>query len=372
MIAALGNCRAALAALFVLAILLAGPLAAGASADANLSADPTGLTFEDQVVSEGPSTAQAVEFTSDGDLPIEEFGTFVLTGATPDAFTFTTTCPSPGHSLGIGGTCKVFAKFDPSAAGPHSANLEMDLPGTIPDIQVPLEGMAVEPEINTDPGDFSFLPWATNAGPSAPDFVRIHNTGSSPLQLGAAVFTGADASSFATASDNCSGRSLLPSVFCDVAVSFDPSSPGAKTAALRFTHNAATGVTELPIAATAFEAPTLPLFAGRAKMPKLRRIKHLVVTVKCPVSTCNITATANLYLPVAGKRKKTRRSTLGWKQAVITGGGAGKIVFRLSGGQRYALAEAARRGKAIRADASLTAWSEGYSDAASEFSFKLR
>lgn len=353
-----------------MAALLAGPLAGGASADANLSADPTVVTFDDRVVAEGPSASQSVEFTSSGDIAVE-FGTFVLTGATPDAFTFTTTCPDPGLSLGVGGTCKVFAKFDPSAAGPHSAMLEMDLPGTVPDIAILLQGMAVEPVIITDPGDFSFLPWAVNAGPSAPDYVRIHNTGSSELRLGSAALTGPDATSFLLTGDTCSGRALPPSVFCDVAVSFDPASPGAKNAALRFAHNAAAGVTEMPITATAFEAPVLPLTAERAKMPKLRRIKHLVVTVKCPASTCNVTATANLYLPVAGKRKKTRRSTLGWKQVVIDGG-VGKVVFPLSGRQRYALADAARRGVAIRADASLTAWSDGFSDAASQLSFKLR
>ncbi len=73
---------------------------------------------------------------------------------------------------------------------------------------------------------------------SAPQSVRLTNTGQTTLHLETVALAGAGASRFSILSDGCSGQALGPGGACTVAVTFAPNSPGAVSAALQFTDDA--------------------------------------------------------------------------------------------------------------------------------------
>lgn len=70
--------------------------------------------------------------------------------------------------------------------------------------------------------------------------VTVTNTGSAPLAIGTATISGPRASSFAKATDGCSGTSVPVGGSCSIALRFDPSDVSHHTATLTIPSNSAT------------------------------------------------------------------------------------------------------------------------------------
>jgi len=73
--------------------------------------------------------------------------------------------------------------------------------------------------------------------PSAPQAIALSNTGAGPLAIGGIVLGGANPADFALA--NGCGATLAVGASCSIGVTFAPTAPGARTAALVITSNAA-------------------------------------------------------------------------------------------------------------------------------------
>src|SRR2546426_2079332 len=74
---------------------------------------------------------------------------------------------------------------------------------------------------------------------SPPHDVVLTNTGSAPLHVASVSLTGAQPADFSIGSDGCGGRTVLAGATCDVTVRFTPSDFGTRSAALRFSDDAA-------------------------------------------------------------------------------------------------------------------------------------
>jgi cysteine-rich repeat protein len=89
-----------------------------------------------------------------------------------------------------------------------------------------------EPDISVAPATLNFK--QVIVGGSSTKTVTISNTGAGNLNIGTITITGTNASEFSKpiASDNCSGKTLIPLGNCTVDVKFSPTSLGAKSATL--------------------------------------------------------------------------------------------------------------------------------------------
>lgn len=333
---------------------------------------PGDVGFDARDIFSGPSPNSTVTVTNSGSevltvnsaaITEDLLGEFAITGGTCTV--------SPPKVLAIGESCTYTVRFDPSDDGePRAANLEIQHSGINSPSTVVLAGQGLEPQLGVFPGDLQFDSRLAAAGVSEPKWVRFENYGSGPLSIGELGITGPDAAEYAIYFSDCANRTLVPTEFCDVAITFDPQSAGAKSATLRMTHTSLPHTTtELALTGSATEPPPLKITVTNPKRLRLRTTKTITYTIKCP-ATCTVTANANLLLPVKGK--KVKRSTLGWKQITVKGGKTGKLTFKLAGGQRVALANAARARKKVSVSASFSAWAVGYSEAVATRGFKLK
>jgi streptogramin lyase len=74
---------------------------------------------------------------------------------------------------------------------------------------------------------------------SEPRRFTLSNTGTAPLVVDEASIGGANAGDFATTDDNCSGATVAVGASCTLDVTFTPTEPGPRSAALSVTDNAA-------------------------------------------------------------------------------------------------------------------------------------
>src|SRR3954470_8557438 len=135
-----------------LAVLVAGGVVAAVALGATtLSADPSPLTFQ-QDVSDGGLT-HTTTITNNGPDPVtvqtvsisNDLGCdFTLAGGE------TTPCAPSATIAGDGGICEVAVSFDPSTTGPKSAFVDLTTDGTDADISVPLSGSATERGLSRD------------------------------------------------------------------------------------------------------------------------------------------------------------------------------------------------------------------------------
>jgi chitodextrinase len=101
----------------------------------------------------------------------------------------------------------------------------------------PIGGGTPQPQdIGTAPNRLVFSD-AVGGGPSAAKSVRVSNTGDAPLDVTQLQIVGADASQFQLQTAVGLPGSIAPGAFVDVPVAFNPSSEGAKGAALRIVSN---------------------------------------------------------------------------------------------------------------------------------------
>ena len=96
---------------------------------------------------------------------------------------------------------------------------------------------------------------------SAFQLFTVTNTGTANVSVATAGLTGTDPGQFDQGTDTCTGTSLAPAATCAVQVRFSPTTTGAKTAQLRFTHDATGSPSDVMLSGTGAVPATNPSFA---------------------------------------------------------------------------------------------------------------
>ena len=105
---------------------------------------------------------------------------------------------------------------------------------------------AQPPQLAASPGSLAF-PDTPVGSTSAPQTVTVTNPGGGQLNVSAVAITGTDASDFLISSDTCTGAAIGPSDDCEVSVSFTPTAPGARSAGLQISSDAASSPDTVPL-----------------------------------------------------------------------------------------------------------------------------
>jgi hypothetical protein len=117
-------------------------------------------------------------------------------------------------------------------------------------------------ELQSTPGTACASPTAkafgsrsVDAGPSPTQTVTLTNAGTSALNVSTATLAGANPGEFTKSNDTCSGASVAAGASCTVAVAFDPSSAGTKSAVLRFTDDSLVTTQDVLLTGTGVTTP---------------------------------------------------------------------------------------------------------------------
>ncbi|MGZ8259156.1 MAG: choice-of-anchor D domain-containing protein [Caldimonas sp.] len=211
-------------------VSLAGSGAAAAAPIA--TASPGTLAFAPTLVG-ARSAAQTVTLANAGNAPlvlgpVAASAGFAVAGGT---------C-STGVSLAPGASCTVAIAFAPTVAGAASGTLVFTHNANPSSATVALSGTASvpAPSASVTPPALAFS--QVTGTVSAPQTVRIANTGSAPLVIGGVAVSGAQAGDFALVSNTCAG-SVAAGASCTVNVTFTPAANGTRVASLVVSHNAA-------------------------------------------------------------------------------------------------------------------------------------
>jgi hypothetical protein len=135
-----------------------------------------------------------------------------------------------GRTLEPGETCSVQADFNPYAVAPFSAQLRAgSSQGTSFTAELSGEGGRPALATATDPTNFGSV--AVGSG-GVTKTIDVTNQGNMPGGAFIAIVSGGAVGSFHLLDENCTGIPLRPKATCNLQVSFDPISTGAKTARL--------------------------------------------------------------------------------------------------------------------------------------------
>lgn len=202
---------------------------------ANLSS--TALSYVPQQTASA-SAAQAVTLTNTGARPLP-ITSVAIGGADAADFSQTNTC---GASVAVNSSCSFNVAFAPTVAGAKSATLTVADPAGTQTIA--LNGSSQAPSSSMMPNTpLLFVAQQVGTAASAPQTVRLTNTGIGPLAINSIVIGGANAADFAE-THTC-GASLAVGASCTMDVTFTPGAPGVRSATLTVSDAGATQVVAL-------------------------------------------------------------------------------------------------------------------------------
>jgi len=194
-----------------------------------LDVQPTQIDFRMRPV-RAPGPPQSVTLRNSGTtaLIIERFG---VTGANGSDFSVRQNCPD--LSLPGGGTCALEARFIPSGPGARTATLTvMAANGDTREVSLIGSGegsgqLVVTPAVI----DFRVQPVRSVSGSTV---VKVENTGTAPMTLGAFSIEGGDLREFQAVSDKdpCARTTLEPRQSCVIEVRFAPLTESGRAATL--------------------------------------------------------------------------------------------------------------------------------------------
>jgi Ca2+-binding RTX toxin-like protein len=233
--------RISLSLLGALLVLLALPAAASA---ATINVSPASVPFG-AVDIDGGTRDDGVTVTNVGASSLT-FTSISLGGTDPGEFEILVGGGSCGGGVflysGLN-SCPISVRFEPSTTGAKSATLIIvtaDDPVT-PITTIPLTGTGTDLDVTAGPLDFGNQ--RIGAGATASQQFVVTNNGSTTAPL-IAFLTGVDESSFAISADTCATTSLSNLQTCTVDVAFDPSTTGAKNAAVAVSTTGTAAVTK--------------------------------------------------------------------------------------------------------------------------------
>ena len=172
-----------------------------------------------------PSAALPVTVTNTGG------GTLTISNVTfepPGVPTFILSGNTCGGGVPAGQSCTLSVSFTPFATGPAASILRIESNSAIPAASVGLSGTGTAPAVALTPSALTF--GATTIGASSPaQAVTLQNTGSAPLAVVAVTALGDFG---VTSACPTTPATLAPSASCEIAVTFAPGAPGARTGTL--------------------------------------------------------------------------------------------------------------------------------------------
>src|SRR4051812_6327939 len=182
------------------------------------------LSFGQQSIGAGPTSAQNATFTNSGTGPITFSGPPTITGGDAGQFGVTShTCTSP---LDPGDTCTVGVAFDPSSFGDKTAQVSVpsDAP---PGVAVGLSGTGIQAQLARAPDTLDFTQ-DVNAGPGAPQVATITNAGTETVPISSVAISDREQFTQLTgAGGDCTPSTTIPvGGTCEVRIAFDPSFKG--------------------------------------------------------------------------------------------------------------------------------------------------
>lgn len=134
------------------------------------------------------------------------------------------------HALEPNETCSIQVSFNPYEVAPFSAQLRAESErGT--SFTAALSGEGGRPELTAATNPTNFGSVAIGSG-GVTRTIDVTNQGNMPGGAFIAVISGGAVGSFHLLDENCTGIPLSPDATCNLQVSFDPISSGAKTARL--------------------------------------------------------------------------------------------------------------------------------------------
>ncbi|HEX3737800.1 MAG TPA: choice-of-anchor D domain-containing protein, partial [Solirubrobacterales bacterium] len=172
---------------------------------------------------------EKVKITNEGLAPLQIEGV-ELSGADSGDFSFDDS--DCAGAIKPGKSCEVEVEFEPSALGVREATLKVSQESG-PTVEVELSGEGVpNPAATLTPAtqDFGSHPAGGGSGPT--ETFTLKSTGTTALHLGSVTIEGSGAGEFDIGPDLCTGETLEPGESCQVAVTFEPGSIGAKEATL--------------------------------------------------------------------------------------------------------------------------------------------
>jgi len=188
---------------------------------------PLSLTFGNQAIGV-TSAGQMVTLSNTGTANLT-VNSITITGANAGDFAELNGC---GTLLVAGGTCSAFVTFRPTAGGARAASLTFSTNDAAhPTLTVGLSGTGTGARVT--PTSLAFGNQALNTN-SATQSVTLTNLGTTSLTGIAISLTGANASSFRIASNNCRAT-LAAGATCTIGIRFRPTAVGAMAAALSIT-----------------------------------------------------------------------------------------------------------------------------------------
>ena len=199
-----------------------------------ITVSPMSIDFGDQEVDAGQTGASSVTITNDGTASLSITGVSL---AGTDLGEFAITSDTGETTLAAAQTRTVELAFDPTSIGAKSAVLRVTSndgdEGTV-DVTLSGTGIVLLPEITVSPTSIGFGEKGVDSGQTGASSVTITNDGTAVLNITGLGLTGTDLGEFAITSDT-GETGLNPLETRTVQVVFDPTSLGAKSAALRIT-----------------------------------------------------------------------------------------------------------------------------------------
>jgi hypothetical protein len=207
------------------------PMLGTGLAPAQLVVSPTSQDFG-SIGAGSASAPTTLTFTNAGDAPTGALGGIVLTGAQTEVTVVTNSCAT--ITLGGGESCDVVVRYTPTVVGAYTGTLSISsaIGGTA---EVTLTGTGLTPaglSITPTPYDFGSRVVGTS---SAGSLFTVVNTGGVSTAALATSIGGGSFADFAITSDSCAGVQLATGAFCQVSITFTPTSTGAKAATLDVT-----------------------------------------------------------------------------------------------------------------------------------------
>jgi hypothetical protein len=199
---------------------------------------PASVTFSAQGTGIA-SLAQAITLQNNGTLPIF-LSAFAITGKNSSDFSIdANSCPG---SLEVAAACTIGVTFTPSTTGTRTAVLTItdDATGSPQSIALTGTGEASQKQLSLSATVLTLgvSDTGTATGSSA---VQLTNTSSTSIAFSGYSISGANAADFKISQNTCqaSFANVLPANgACSISVTFTPSAPGLRTAALQIADNA--------------------------------------------------------------------------------------------------------------------------------------
>jgi hypothetical protein len=190
----------------------------------------TNVVFINPQVVGTPSNPISVTLTNNSTHPLTFPGSGInVTGSNAADFKVTNTC---GITVAPGASCAISVTFTPTAAGPRTAQINVQESADAAPLVIILSGTAIQPQVSASATTVSFSPQIVGST-SAPQIVTLTNPGTSQLTI-----SGVSTDSVEYPLQSTCAGSLQPGQQCTITIQFAPAAAGSRPATLQIHTNA--------------------------------------------------------------------------------------------------------------------------------------